>query len=102
MLFTDYNYSIKSNILNPDTLKGDQKLVFDHFLKFTNKQVKEIKPEKIKKEFTKIKIYTKENDRFVKAYYFFKFEMTAHKKSVENWEKFKHLAPLKKKSIKFP
>ena len=97
---TKIEYSIKSNILNPDTLKGDQKLVFNHFLRWIYKEVFEAKPFSIKDEFNKIGITTEDNDRFREAYYFFRLEMTAHKKSIENWEEFKKLAPTEKKSNK--
>ena len=90
------DYSIKSNILDPDTLKSDQKLVFDHFLKWTHKQVKDLKPLELKKEFEKIGLYTKENDRFLEAYFFLRIDMTNHKKSIEQWEHFKDLDPRKK------
>ena len=90
------DYSIKSNILDPDTLKGDRKLVFDHFVKWTHKQVKELKTLELKEEFKKIGLYTKENDRFLKAYFFLRSDITYHKKSVEQWENFKDLDPRKK------
>ena len=92
------DYSIESIILNPDTLKGDQKLVFNHFLKWSYKQVREAAPDKIKNGFKKIGISIKDKDRFREAYYFFKLEMTAHKKNVEDWEEFKILDPRNKKS----
>ena len=91
------DYSIKSNILDPDTLKGDQKLVFYHFVKWTHKQVKELKTLELKKEFEKMGIKTTNQKKFKNAYYFFRIGMTCHKKSVEQWEHFKDLAPGYKK-----
>ena len=87
------DYSIKSNILNPDTLKGDQKRIFWHFVKLTNKQAKDLKPLQIKAEFEKLGITTNERARFVKALSFFDCTMTNHKESCEQWESFKDLAP---------
>ena len=91
--YKDCIYAKKSNILNPDTLKADQKKIFWHFVELTHKQVEELEPLKIKAEFKKIGITTDENDRFVDAYSFFRAKNTAHKKSCEQWQSFKDLAP---------
>jgi hypothetical protein len=95
---TDYSnvdYSQKSNILDPDTLQGDQKKIFWHpyFLKLTNEEAKDIEPLKVKEEFAKLGIETAENDRFLDAYSFFLSDVVSHKKSCEQWESFKDLAP---------
>ncbi len=92
---TKVDYSKKSNILNPDTLLGDQKKIFWHtyFLKLTSEEAKNIEPLKIKAEFEKLGITTKENDRFVDAYSFFDAFIVYHKNSCENWEIFKDLTP---------
>jgi hypothetical protein len=87
------DYSTKSNILNPDTLRGDQKKVFWHFVKLSHKETEELEPLEIKVEFAKIGITTDENDRFVDAYFFYAGTMTNHKKSCENWASFKDLSP---------
>ena len=91
------DYSIKSNILDPDTLKGDQKLVFDHFIKWTHKQADKIKPQELRDELESIGIKISNKNRFQKAFFFFDIYVIAHKKSVENWESFKDLAPGYKK-----
>ena len=82
------DYSIKSNILNPDTLKKgtNEYEIFWHFVKWTHKEVKAIKPIKLKTELEKLKITTKDKE-FDSAYSFFKNEIVYHKKSVENWER---------------
>ena len=90
------DYSIKSNILNPDTLKGDQKTIFWHFVKLSSKETEEMKPLEVKAEFEKLGITTNEGTRFSAAYSFFRSPNTAHKKSVENWVSFKDLAPKSK------
>lgn len=89
------DYSVKSNILNPDTLKSDQKRIFYHpyFLKLTYKQANELEPLKAKVEFEKLGITTDQRARFVAAFEFFDTDIIFHKKSVENWESFKDLAP---------
>jgi hypothetical protein len=89
------DYSVKSNILNPDTLKADQKRIFYHpyFLKLTHEETKNLEPFKVKDEFEKLGITLKEDARFGRAYIFFDTSMKNHKKSVENWESFKDLAP---------
>ena len=87
------NYAQKSNILDPDTLKGDQKLIFDYFVKLTYQQAKDLEPLKIKEGFAQLGITTNENDRFVAAYSFYASSMTNHKKSCEQWASFKDLAP---------
>ena len=88
-------YAQKSVILNPDTLKTDQQKIFWHFVELTHKESKELKPLKIKAEFKKIGITTDENDRFLDAYSFLRSINTAHKKSCEQWQSFKDLAPKK-------
>lgn len=91
--YKDCIYAKKSNILNPDTLKADKKLIFWHFVELTHKQAEKLEPLKIKAEFKKLGITTDENDRFVDAYSFFLSSYTAHKKSCEQWQSFKDLAP---------
>ncbi len=90
---TKIDYSKKSNILNPDTLQYDQKLIFWHFVKLTNKEVIEYESQKLKTEFEGLGITTKERARFVRAFLFFDTSMKNHKKSCEQWESFKDLAP---------
>lgn len=87
------DYSLKSNILSPDTLKGDQKLIFWYFVKLSHEQAEEMKPLEIKAEFAKLGIFTTDKSRFQEAFLFFKSDNTAHKKSCEQWESFKDLAP---------
>jgi hypothetical protein len=90
------NYAKASNIVKePEKLTGDEKAIFYHpyFLKLTSKQTKNLKPLKIKKEFAKLGITLKENDRFVDAYIFFRTYYIGHKVSCEQWESFKDLAP---------
>ena len=89
------DYSVKSNILNPDTIKGDNKLIFWHFVGLTHKEAKELEPLKVKAEFEKLGILTDERARFVKALSFYDCSMTNHKKSCEQWESFNDLAPKK-------
>ncbi len=94
--YSNVDYSARSNIIKrPKELKGDEKAIFYHpfFLKLTSKQAKELKPLKIKEEFAKLGIETKENDRFVDAYIFYKTYYIGHKKSCEQWESFKDLSP---------
>lgn len=86
-------YAKKSNILSPDSLQGDNKLIFWHFVELTHKQAEELKPLEIKAEFKKIGIITDERNRFVKAYSFFDCSIISHKKSCEQWQSFKDLAP---------
>lgn len=87
------DYSARSNILDPDTLRGDQKQIFWHFVKLTHEEVQALEPLEIKEEFVKLGIETKERARFVAAYTFFDTSMTNHKKSCEQWEYFKDLSP---------
>ncbi len=93
------DYSIKSNILDPDTLKkgSNEYRIFWHFVKWTHEEVKEIEALKLKAEFEKIGITTKD-EKFDAAYSFFDIKMKYHKRSVENFEHFKDLAPNYKKS----
>jgi hypothetical protein len=85
------DYSIKSNILNPDTLKGDQKAIFWHFVKLSSKETEEMKPLQIKAAFETLGIETTNNNRFIDAFIFFDTSMKNHKKSCEQWESFKDL-----------
>ena len=87
------DYSVKSNILNPDTLKGDQKKIFWHFVELTHKEAEELEPLKVKAVFEKLGITTDQRARFVKALSFYDCSMTNHKKSCEQWESFKDLSP---------
>lgn len=84
-----------NKIKEPWKLKGDKKTIFYHpyFLKLNSEEVRHLDPLKVKKEFAKLGITTSQNDRFVEAYTFFKIEFWGHKKSCENWESFKDLAP---------
>lgn len=91
------DYSIKSNILDPDTLKGDQKTIFWHFVKLSSIEVEEMNPLKVKEEFKKLGITLLEDERFGKAYIFLDTDILYHKKSVEQWESFRDLAPKSKK-----
>ena len=94
--YSNVDYSARSNIIKrPKELKGDEKAIFYHpyFLKLTSKQAKELKPLKVKEEFEKLGITTKENDRFIEAYIFLDTSMKNHKKSCEQWESFKDLVP---------
>ncbi len=93
------DYSIKSNILDPDTLKkgSNEYRIFWHFVKWTHEEVKEIEAQTLKIEFKKIGITTKD-EKFDAAYSFFEIKMKYHKRSVENWEHFKNLAPGYKKN----
>jgi hypothetical protein len=88
------DYSIRSNFLDPDTLKlgTNEYKIFWHFIKWTYKEVDEIKVLVLKGELETIGIYTKDDD-FDIAYSFFKNEVVYHKRSVENWGHFKELVP---------
>ena len=92
------DYSVKSNILDPDTLRADQKRIFYHpyFLKLTHEETKKLEPLKVKDEFEKLGITTNERARFVKAFSFFDTRIIGHKKSCENWQYFKDLSPKQK------
>ena len=85
----------KSNILFPDSLKGDQKLVFDHFASWTLEELEDIEPLTLKAEFENMGIFSKENDRFLDAYGFFKNRVVFHKISVKQWKHFEDLDPQK-------
>jgi len=87
------DYSIRSDIINPDTLKGDQKLIFWHFVKLNYKEVEEMTPIKVKAEFEKIGIETKANDRFADAHIFYRTYYRGHKKACENLAYFEFLKP---------
>lgn len=93
---TKIDYSKRSNILNPDTLQGDQKKIFwrPFFLKLSSEETKNLDPFKVKEEFAKLGIGTSERARFVAAYSFYLSYLKGHKKSCENWHfHFKDLAP---------
>ena len=92
------DYSVKSNILNPDTLRGDQKKVFWHFVKLSSKEAEEMPPLKVKAGFEKLGITTKERARFVKALTFYDVSMIYHKKSCEQWAEIKYLVEPSKKN----
>ncbi len=91
----DCIYAKKSNILNPDTLKlgSDKYKIFWHFVKYTNKEIKDYPPLEVKAEFKKLGITLKDDSRFSKAYIFFDTSLKNHKKSCENIASFKDLAP---------
>lgn len=94
--YSNVDYSAPSNIIkHPKQLTGDEKAIFYHpyFLKLTSEETKNLDPFKVKEEFAKLGITTDENDRFVDAYIFYKTYYRGHKKSCENWEYFKDLAP---------
>lgn len=87
------DYSIHSNVLDPDTLCGDQQSVFQHFIKLSSKDVEEMPPLKVKEEFIKLGITLLEKDRFREAWDFLDLIILFHKKDVELWQSFKDLAP---------
>ncbi len=92
---TKIDYSIRSNILDPDTLtKGsDEYRIFYHFINWSYKEVNEIEILTLKAEFEKVGITTKDR-AFDSAYSFFNNDVVFHKEQVELWEKhFKDLAP---------
>jgi len=97
--YSKVDYSARSNIIkNPAKLTGDEKLIFFHpyFLKLTSEEAKNLKPLKVKEEFAKLGITTDENDRFLDAYTFYDAVLVYHKRSCEQWESFKDLAPQSK------
>ncbi len=83
----EYHYK-KSNILNPDTLKGDQKLVFDHFASWTLEELENIEILTLKSELAKVQITVESPSRFRKAYSFFKNRVVFHKISRRNCKYF--------------
>ena len=92
------DYSIKSNILDPDTLKMSslEYKVFWHFVDWNFKRVDEIPILTLKSEFEKIGITTKDKE-FDTAYFFFKDYIVFHKEQVELWvTHFQELSPTKK------
>ena len=94
--YSNVDYSIGSNIIeNPEKLTGDEKAIFYHpyFLKLTSEEARNLDPLKVKEEFSKLEITTDQRARFVAAYSFFKTYCAGHKKSCEQWESFKDLAP---------
>ena len=92
------DYSIRTDIINPDTLKGDQKKIFYHpyFLKLTHEEAENLEPQKIKEELIKLGISGSENDRFVDAYIFYKTYYLGHKKDCEYFAYFEFLKPKSK------
>lgn len=92
---TKIDYSKRSNILNPDTLRGDQKKIFWHpyFLNLPSKEAIDLDSFRIKEEFSQLGIKTEEKERFLDAYSFYLSDIVSHKKSCEQWESFKDLAP---------
>lgn len=86
----------KSNILNPDTLKGDQKLIFDHFASWTLEELENIYILDLKKELRKAGINVDSRESFQNAYSFFKNRVVFHKISVKQWKHFEDLHPRKK------
>ena len=94
--YSNVDYSARSNIIKrPKELKGDEKAIFyyPYFLKLTSEEVKKLDPFKVKEEFEKLGITTKENDRFIEAYIFLDTSMKNHKKSRENFTYFDFLKP---------
>lgn len=87
------DYSARSNILNPDTLQGDQKKIFWHFVDLTHKEISNVEPLEVKAEFAKLGITTAERARFVTAFIFFDTDVIYHKKSCENIASFGDLKP---------
>ncbi len=87
------DYSQESNIIDHDTLKGDQKAIFWHFVELTSKEVMATTPEKLKAEFNSLGLTPEERQRFFEAYKFYSLTMEYHKKSCENWDDFKYLDP---------
>ncbi len=97
--YSNVDYSARSNIIkNPEQLTGDEKAIFYHpyFLKLTHEEAENLKAIEVKTEFEKLGITTKENDRFLDAYTFYDAVLIFHKKSCEQYESFKDLAPQSK------
>jgi len=92
-IYAQVDYSTKSNFLNPDTLRADQKKVFWHFVGLTSEEAERVTSSQIVEEFAKIGIDKSNRVRFVKAYNFFDTDVIYHKKSCENWESMKDLKP---------
>jgi len=92
------DYSIRTDIINPDTLKGDQKKIFYHplFLKLSYEEAKNLEPLKVKEEFQKLDINTNQRARFVEAFSFFITYYRGHKKACENMAYFDFLKPKSK------
>lgn len=90
---TKIDYSINSNILHPDTLKGDQKNIFWCFVELSSEETENLDPMVIKEEFAGIGITINDNDRFVDALTFYDITMKNHKISCQQWENFQDLAP---------
>lgn len=91
------DYSTKSNVINPDTLMGDEKAIFWHFVDKTSQELKTMLPAQIKADFAILGLLPEERQRFVEAYSFFVNRVEAHKVDCEMWEDFKYLAPKKDK-----
>ncbi|QMU64834.1 MAG: hypothetical protein GKR88_11400 [Flavobacteriaceae bacterium] len=90
------DYSKGSNIIEfPEKLTGDEKAIFNHkyFQDLTSNETRHLDPFKVKEEFEKLGITKEQRARFVAAYTFFKTRYFGHKKSCEQWEYFKDLAP---------
>jgi len=97
--YSKVDYSIASNIIkNPEKLTGDEKTIFYHpyFLKLTHDEAKNLKPLEIKEEFEKLGIFLTDKERFNRAWNFYDLSVVFHKKSCEQWESFKDLAPKSK------
>ncbi len=97
--YSKVDYSARSNIIkHPERLKGDEKAIFYHlfFLKLTHDEAKNLEPLKVKEEFAMLGITLIEKDRFLDAYTFYDAVLVFHKKSCEQWESFKDLAPKSK------
>lgn len=90
---TKIDYSQKSNFIHPDTLKGDEKAIFWHFVDLSSRELKEITPSQLKSTFAKLGIVPEERQRFIAAYSFFASTYEGHKESCENWEQFRYLKP---------
>lgn len=92
-MYAQVDYSARSNILNPDSLRADQKKIFWHFVKLTHEEACDVKPLEVKAEFAKLGITTSDRARFVSAFNFFDSDVIYHKKSCENIASFNDLKP---------
>ncbi len=79
------DYGKASRILNPDTLSGDNKAIFDHFVKLSSEEMNLLNPSQLKSEFAKLGLTPDERKRFFEAYKFYSVSMEGHKISCENW-----------------
>ena len=91
--YSNVDCSVRTDIINPDTLQGDQKRIFWHFVKLTHEEIKNLEPLKIKEEFTKLGIITDEREKFVSAVSFFITYYRGHKMACENLAYFDFLKP---------